>query len=69
MHDAMALDYEIVCHDHNDKDGRFQVWTPDICGGCIGSGATREESLLNCIANLGATISHLAKKSNNPNPK
>lgn len=51
-----AMDYEIV---KSEIDGDFEVWTPDVTGGCIGAGKTREAAIKNAVATLGLTVADL----------
>lgn len=42
-------------------EGEWQIWTPDLTGGIIGIGNTKEEAAKSAIANLGLTIADLVQ--------
>ena len=59
----IGLDYEVIA-----KESDFELWTPDGCGACIGSGETQCKAILNAIENLGCLIGELSVLAANPDP-
>lgn len=54
IHSTTGLDYEIVLN-----DGEWQVWTPDLTGACIGSGATTIEAMESAILTMKNTCDQM----------
>ncbi len=48
------------------NDGEWQVWTPDLTGACIGSGASRTQAMADAVRNMEAACDLLIGARTSP---
>jgi hypothetical protein len=61
MNAEQALDFTV----EQLEDGTWEVWTPDFCGACIGSGGTKREAMEDALQALRKTAECITAATDN----